>query len=66
MKAHHTDDELEFISRLYRKYQGVERIEVFRTYVHALRTRTQWEDIDAAKVLAYAEECLSKAWQHKG
>jgi hypothetical protein len=65
MEAHRTDDELDFVSRLYRKYRGAERVEVFRTYVHALRQRKQWDDIDAKQVLTYAEECLQKAWKHK-
>ena len=62
MTAHRTTHELEFIAGLYRKYQGNQRVEVFRTYVQALRLRTHWDGIDANSVRTYAEECLSKAW----
>ena len=65
MSEHSTDDELSFISDLYRKHQGPQRIEVFRTYVQALRHRTHWGSVDADRVLAFAEECLQQAWLYE-
>ncbi|MET3449677.1 hypothetical protein ABIC76_005052 [Ralstonia sp. 1138] len=65
MRAHGTEDELDFITRLYRKYRGAERVVMFRRYMAALHQRTQWGDLDADRILAHAEECLQKAWRYE-
>lgn len=65
MAEHRTDDELDFVTWLSRKYRGAERIEVLRTYVLALRQRTRWDGVDSGRVIAHAEECLRKAWQYE-
>lgn len=61
MTPYKTKDELRFLDSLYRKHEGLARINAFRDYLRVVYLRKDWGEVDPERIIYYAESCLRRA-----